>query len=190
MFCPECNSLMRPKEDKWVCTTCNEVIDREEKKSNEIASDSDSNSNITKQPERDLPTTGSHCPVCGHDEAYYRPEEHNHLDNTAADVKNWVYRCTECGHTKKSMEIVDNPFYRQMAGDHHFEEGDFDRAMEHYKRAVEIDPENKHEYLSDLALKVIYEASESERNKVLKKTLDYWTDLMNSEDGVNDIFQG
>ncbi|NYT11035.1 MAG: transcription factor S [Methanomassiliicoccales archaeon] len=95
MFCPECGSLMFPREGFFKCSRCDC-----EKETNGT-----SQTFKTKTREREiavidsnaptLPKTRVECPKCGHYEAFWVLRQ----TRAADEPETRIYRCTECGHS-------------------------------------------------------------------------------------------
>lgn len=87
---------------------------------------------------------------------------------------------------EKAIELNDNPFYRQSAGGFCIDIGKFDEAEKHYRKAAELDPDNKHHYLSDLAVGYRFKApvmmeeyvEEVGEDIILRKSLNYMLEAL------------
>ncbi|MBS3816399.1 MAG: hypothetical protein KGY76_02420 [Candidatus Thermoplasmatota archaeon] len=87
---------------------------------------------------------------------------------------------------EKAIELDDNPFYRQAAAGFSIDIGKFDKAEEHYRQAAELDPDNKHHYLSDLAVGYRFKApimmeeyvEEVGEDIILRKSLSYMLEAL------------
>ncbi|MFP4001520.1 MAG: tetratricopeptide repeat protein [Candidatus Natronoplasma sp.] len=87
---------------------------------------------------------------------------------------------------EKSIELNDNPFYRQSAGGFCIDIGKFEKAEEHYRKAAELDPDNKHHYLSDLAVGYRFKApimmeeyvEQVGEDIILRKSLNYMLEAL------------
>ncbi|MFW6040926.1 MAG: tetratricopeptide repeat protein [Thermoplasmatota archaeon] len=53
---------------------------------------------------------------------------------------------------EKAIDLEENPFYHQAAASFCIEAGKFEKAEDHYRKAAEIDPQNKPHYLAELAV--------------------------------------
>ncbi len=90
---------------------------------------------------------------------------------------------------EKAIEIEDDPFYRQAAAGFCIDIGKFEQAEEHYRKAAELDPENKHHYLSDLAVGYRYKApvmmeefvEQVGDDIILRKSLNYMLEALDIE---------
>ncbi|MEF8834992.1 MAG: hypothetical protein V5A76_02440 [Candidatus Thermoplasmatota archaeon] len=87
---------------------------------------------------------------------------------------------------EKAIELNDNPFYRQSAGGFCIDIGKFEKAEEHYRKAAELDPDNKHHYLSDLAVGYRFKApimmeeyvEQVGEEIILRKSLNYMLEAL------------
>jgi len=87
---------------------------------------------------------------------------------------------------EKAIELNDNPFYRQSAGGFCIDIGKFEKAEEHYRKAAELDPDNKHHYLSDLAVGYRFKApimmeeyvEQAGEDIILRKSLNYMLEAL------------
>lgn len=87
---------------------------------------------------------------------------------------------------EKAIELNDNPFYRQSAGGFCIDIGNFEKAEEHYRKAAELDPDNKHHYLSDLAVGYRFKApimmeeyvEQVGEDIILRKSLNYMLEAL------------
>ncbi|MFW5945528.1 MAG: hypothetical protein ACOCSJ_05195 [Candidatus Natronoplasma sp.] len=87
---------------------------------------------------------------------------------------------------EKAIELNDNPFYRQSAGGFCIDIGKFEKAEEHYRRAAELDPDNKHHYLSDLAVGYRFKApimmeefvEQAGDDIIIRKSLNYMLEAL------------
>ncbi len=87
---------------------------------------------------------------------------------------------------EKAIELNDNPFYRQSAGGFCIDIGKFEKAEEHYRKAAELDPDNKHHYLSDLAVGYRFKApimmeeyvEQVGEDIILRKALNYMLEAL------------
>ncbi len=87
---------------------------------------------------------------------------------------------------EKAIELNDNPFYRQSAGGFCIDIGKFEKAEEHYRKAAELDPDNKHHYLSDLAVGYRFKApimmeeyvEQVGEDIILRKSLNYMLEAL------------
>ncbi|MBS3782422.1 MAG: tetratricopeptide repeat protein [Candidatus Thermoplasmatota archaeon] len=87
---------------------------------------------------------------------------------------------------ERAIELNDNPFYRQSAGGFCIDIGKFEKAEEHYRKAAELDPDNKHHYLSDLAVGYRFKApimmeeyvEQVGEDIILRKSLNYMLEAL------------
>ncbi len=87
---------------------------------------------------------------------------------------------------EKAIEIDDNPFFRQATAGFCIDIGKFEQAEKHYRKAAELDPENEHHYLSDLAIGYRYKApvmmeeyvEQVGEDIILRKSLNYMLEAL------------
>ncbi|MFQ5909709.1 MAG: transcription factor S [Thermoplasmata archaeon] len=100
LFCPECQSLMYPKEGELVCSNSKCGYSRK------IGEEDDRQVVRTKRKEKmetlvldeiiaTLPKTRIECPECGNNEAFWKLRQ----TRAADEPETRIYRCTKCGHT-------------------------------------------------------------------------------------------
>lgn len=92
MLCPECGSLLYPKDDEMECRKCG----YKRKKSKRVI--------VSKREEKDLtiieddisllPKTKARCPKCGNNEAYWILRQTRASD----EPETRIYTCTKCEH--------------------------------------------------------------------------------------------
>lgn len=96
MFCPECGSILKPKDGKFHCSSCKKDIDQKteirEKSRKEIRK-----VGLVHEELATLPETNSECPECGNKRAFYW------LVQTRAgdEAPTRFYKCAKCEHTWK-----------------------------------------------------------------------------------------
>lgn len=96
MFCPECKSLMFPKEGYFECRKCSFKTKIEDYKASTILEASEEKQMLIIDGELDtLPKTRMECTDCGHNEAYWILRQ----TRAADEPETRIYRCTKCGHT-------------------------------------------------------------------------------------------
>jgi len=96
MFCPNCNSLMKPDEGEWLCKKCEFTRKVVEDDHTAITSEQEGKETVIIEEEVDtLPTTKVRCPECDNNKAYWRLEQ----TRAADEPETRIYRCTECNHT-------------------------------------------------------------------------------------------
>lgn len=96
MFCPDCGSLMKPKDEKWSCKKCGYTREVKEEDHQVITSRREEKETVIIEDEIDtLPTTKARCPECGNNKAYWRLEQ----TRAADEPETRIYRCTKCNHT-------------------------------------------------------------------------------------------
>jgi len=87
---------------------------------------------------------------------------------------------------ERAIELNDNPFYRQSTGGFCIDIGKFEKAEEHYRKAAELDPDNEHHYLSDLAVGYRFKApimmeeyvEQAGEDIILRKSLNYMLEAL------------
>lgn len=87
---------------------------------------------------------------------------------------------------ERAIELDDNAFYRQAAAGFCIDIGKFEQAEKHYRKAAELDPENEHHYLSDLAVGYRYKApimmeeyvEQAGEDIILRKSLNYMLEAL------------
>jgi DNA-directed RNA polymerase subunit M len=101
-FCPQCKSMMMPKDGMMVCRKCGHKMPR--------AAGGESMVSKTKQLDRvvpvleqesaGLPTTSARCPECGHNIAYWWLRQLRSADES--EVR--FFRCTKCSRTWREYD--------------------------------------------------------------------------------------
>ncbi len=87
---------------------------------------------------------------------------------------------------ERAIDLDDNPFYRQAAAGFCIDIGKFEKAEEHYRKAAELDPDNEHHYLSDLAVGYRFKApimmeeyvEQAGEDIILRKSLNYMLEAL------------
>jgi len=101
MFCPDCGSLMFPKDGKLVCGKCGFTRG--------VSAKETANSRTAVKVNRDrppetlvlddvldtLPKTRVECPKCGHYEAFWVMRQTRAADEPTTRI----YRCVKCSNT-------------------------------------------------------------------------------------------
>ncbi len=90
---------------------------------------------------------------------------------------------------EKAIEIQDDPFYRQAVASFCVDVGKFEKAEKHYRKAAELDPENKANYLSEFAVGYRFKApvmmqkflAQGGEDIILRKALNYMLEAMEIE---------
>lgn len=88
---------------------------------------------------------------------------------------------------EKAIEMQDDPFYRQSVASFCVEMGKFEKAENHYRKAAELDPENRANYLSEFAVGYRYKApimmqqylADGGEDIILRKAMGYMLEAMN-----------
>ncbi len=87
---------------------------------------------------------------------------------------------------EKAIEIQDDPFYRQAVASFCVDIGKFEKAEKHYRKAAELDPDNRAEYLSEFAVGYRFKApimmqkflAQGGEEIILRKALNYMLEAM------------
>lgn len=87
---------------------------------------------------------------------------------------------------EKAIELQDDPFYRQAVASFCVDVGKFDKAEKHYRKAAELDPENRANYLSEFAVGYRFKApvmmqkflQQGGEDIILRKALNYMLEAM------------
>lgn len=90
------------------------------------------------------------------------------------------------GDYEKAIELDENPFYHQALAAFCIEIGKFEKAEEHYREAAELDPENRHNYLSEFAVGYRFKApimmekfmDQGGEDIILRKSLNYMLEAL------------
>jgi DNA-directed RNA polymerase subunit M len=96
MFCPNCKSLLFPKDGKLVCKKCGAEQDFKGQKTQVIKH---------KAHEKDIPVLGDisgtlptddvECSKCGHNKAYWVLRQ----TRAADEPETRIFRCVKCSHS-------------------------------------------------------------------------------------------
>ncbi len=94
MFCPECGSMMFPKDGKYICRGCEH---EEEIKGSEKVKTEANGADVAVVDEKTvtLPKTRVICPKCEYTEAYYDIRQ----TRSADEPPTTIYRCCKCKHS-------------------------------------------------------------------------------------------
>ncbi|MFO8109116.1 MAG: hypothetical protein R6U17_01125 [Thermoplasmata archaeon] len=92
---------------------------------------------------------------------------------------------------EKAIEIQDDPFYRQAAASFCVDVGKFEKAEKHYRKAAELDPDNRENYLSEFAVGYRFKApimmqkylAQGGEDVILRKALNYMLEAMDIDRG-------
>jgi len=87
---------------------------------------------------------------------------------------------------EKAIELDDNPFYRQAVAGFCIDIGKFEKAEKHYRKAAEMDPDNKAHYLSEFAVGYRFKApimmeklvQQAGDDIILRKSLNYMLEAL------------
>ncbi|WP_435345255.1 transcription factor S [Haloarchaeobius sp. HRN-SO-5] len=97
-FCDECGSMMKTEDGKWVCGSCGFTKPRDAKAEQAmVTTQSQEESEIVDVSDAEnkgLPTTETHCPNCGNDEAYWYLQQIRSADESETRF----FICTACEH--------------------------------------------------------------------------------------------
>ncbi|MDM7935772.1 MAG: transcription factor S [Methanothrix sp.] len=100
-FCPQCKSIMVPKDGSMVCRRCGHrtpraaggsMISRTEQRSSVVP--------VLEQESAGLPTTNAKCPECGNNVAYWWLRQLRSADES--EVR--FFRCTKCNKTWREYD--------------------------------------------------------------------------------------
>jgi len=96
-FCPKCGFLLKPKQDKLVCSNCGyeEEKGKEAKITTKEKIPEKIKTGILKEEAMAYPVTAATCPKCGHKEAYFWSVQ----TRAADEAETSFFRCTKCKHT-------------------------------------------------------------------------------------------
>ncbi len=87
---------------------------------------------------------------------------------------------------ENAIELEDNPFYRQAVAGFCIDIGKFEKAEKHYRKAAEMDPDNKAHYLSEFAVGYRFKApimmeklvQQAGDDIILRKSLNYMLEAL------------
>jgi len=101
-FCPECKSMMFPKEGMMVCRKCGHKVKRSSDPASLVSRTQqlDRVVPVLEEESAGLPTTRMRCPECGHDTAYWWLRQLRSADES--EVR--FFRCTKCGNTWREYD--------------------------------------------------------------------------------------
>jgi DNA-directed RNA polymerase subunit M len=100
-FCPECKSIMVPKEGMMVCRKCGRKVEKTAK--DRMISRTEKLDRVVpvlEQESSGLPTTKMRCPECGNDTAYWWLRQLRSADES--EVR--FFRCTKCSNTWREYD--------------------------------------------------------------------------------------
>lgn len=97
MFCPECGSLMFPKNGELECKQCGKRIALDGSKEVIIEEKSEESKGmlVIEEDAQTLPTATMECTQCGHNKAYWVLRQMRGSD----EPETRIFRCTKCGNT-------------------------------------------------------------------------------------------
>ncbi|MFP4424546.1 MAG: transcription factor S [Candidatus Woesearchaeota archaeon] len=98
LFCPECGSILMPKEEdgeRIMACSCGYSSKKSQSLKESVKKTKDIEVVSNEQDYDSLPTTKTECPKCGHDLCYYWL-----VQTRAADEPETKFlRCCKCKHT-------------------------------------------------------------------------------------------
>ncbi|MCK4758220.1 MAG: transcription factor S [Thermoplasmata archaeon] len=94
MFCPECKSMMFPKDGELSCRKCGYTGKSKSKASTKIVTErtEDKEMMVIDGSIDTLPKTRVECPKCGHNEAFFVLRQTRASD----EPETRIYRCCKC----------------------------------------------------------------------------------------------
>ncbi len=95
MFCPECRSLMFPKDGVFSCKKCGHSSESDGKAKVVKYEATEKEMLIIEEELQTLPKARVECTECGNLEAFY----HIRQTRAADEPSTRFYRCTKCKHT-------------------------------------------------------------------------------------------
>ncbi|MBN1324585.1 MAG: transcription factor S [Methanotrichaceae archaeon] len=101
-FCPECKSMMIPREGMMVCRKCGHKMKRSTGEGSLVSRTEqlDRVVPVLEEESVGLPTTRMRCPECGNDTAYWWLRQLRSADES--EVR--FFRCTKCGNTWREYD--------------------------------------------------------------------------------------
>lgn len=97
MFCPNCRSLLFPKNGILVCSKCGYQKDARDEKSTVVTRKREREVTVIENEEvGTLPTADDlECPKCGNRKAYWVLRQ----TRAADEPETRIFRCTKCSHS-------------------------------------------------------------------------------------------
>ncbi|MDO5851822.1 MAG: transcription factor S [Methanobacteriaceae archaeon] len=103
-FCPECGTVMFPKDDKFTCQNCGftEEVTEESKSSYNVSEELNQEETVivTDNNINTLPTIKAICPKCGNKLAFWWLQQTRRADESETRF----LRCTECEYTWREYD--------------------------------------------------------------------------------------
>ncbi|MEM2944329.1 MAG: transcription factor S [Methanomassiliicoccales archaeon] len=95
MFCPECKSLMFPRNGVFKCSKCGKEQKMNGEKQTFTTRLREKEMVVIDSNAPTLPKTNVECPKCGHNEAFWVLRQ----TRAADEPETRIFRCTECGYS-------------------------------------------------------------------------------------------
>ncbi|MFB6197799.1 MAG: transcription factor S [Halobacteriaceae archaeon] len=97
-FCSDCGSMMKARDEKWVCEDCGVIEERESDEKDFISTESQQSAEIIESSETAAfegkpKTRDVTCPECDNGEAWYTIKQ----TASADEAPTRFFKCTECG---------------------------------------------------------------------------------------------
>lgn len=94
MFCPECRSLVHPKDGEIICDNCGYEGEAGPSQKVQRKSEGEDIPVLKGGTLETMPKTEEMCPECGHGEAHYVIQQ----TRAADEPETMIYTCPECKH--------------------------------------------------------------------------------------------
>ncbi len=95
MFCPNCKSLLFPKDGVMRCNKCGYTNESGKKESCVTKQREKEAPPVLQETQGTLPTTDAECPKCGNKKAYWVLRQ----TRAADEPETRIMRCTKCSHS-------------------------------------------------------------------------------------------
>lgn len=97
MFCPECGSIIFPKDGVFSCKKCGYAPESESVKAQTFTTDAKNKETIVQSSDAVLPKVREVCPKCGYTEATVTVRQ----TRAADEPETMIYRCCnpKCNHS-------------------------------------------------------------------------------------------